>query len=59
LEVPMPVTNLTRELVQALIGAGHGEDDFASMIKVQAALSGYEIKPENVEVSDGLKDAAE
>jgi len=59
LEVPMPVTTLTRELVQALIGLGHGEDDFASMIKVQAAMSGYDIVPENVEVSDGLKDAAE
>ena len=59
LEVPMPVTNLTRELVQALIGLGHGEDDFASMIKVQAAMSGYDIEPENVVVSDGLKDAAE
>lgn len=59
LEVPMPVTNLTRELVQALIGLGHGEDDFAAMIKVQAAMSGYDIEPENVEVSDGLKDAAE
>jgi len=59
LEVPMPVTTLTRELVQALIGLGHGEDDFAAMIKVQAAMSGYDIQPENVEVSDGLKDAAE
>lgn len=59
LEVPMPVTNLTRELVEALIGLGHGDDDFAAMIKVQAAMSGYEIEPENVEVSDGLKDAAE
>lgn len=59
LEVPMPVTNLTRELVQALIGLGHGEDDFASMIKVQAAMSGYDIEAENVEISDGLKDAAE
>ena len=59
LEVPMPVTTLTRELVQALIGLGHGEDDFASMIKVQAAMSGYDIVPENIEVSDGLKDAAE
>ena len=59
LEVPMPVTTLTRELVQALIGLGHGEDDFAAMIKVQAAMSGYDIQPENVEVSDGLKDAAD
>jgi 3-hydroxyisobutyrate dehydrogenase len=59
LEVPMPVTNLTRELVQSLIGLGHGEDDFAALIKMQASASGYDIQPENVEVSDGLKDAAE
>jgi 3-hydroxyisobutyrate dehydrogenase-like beta-hydroxyacid dehydrogenase len=59
LEVPMPVTNLTRELVQALIGLGHGDDDFAALIKMQADASGYEIRPENVKVSDGLKDAAE
>ena len=59
LEVPMPVTNLTRELVQSLIGLGHGEDDFAALIKMQASSSGYNIEPENVEVSDGLKDATE
>ena len=59
LEVPMPVTTLTREIVQQLIGLGHGEDDFAALIKMAAANSGYEIQPENVEVSDGLKDAAE
>lgn len=59
LEVPMPVTTLTREIVQQLIGLGHGEDDFAALIEMAAANAGYEIKPENVEVSDGLKDAAE
>jgi len=59
LEVPMPVTTLTRELVQTLIGAGHGEDDFAALIEMQARAAGYEIKAENVEVDDGLKDAAE
>jgi 3-hydroxyisobutyrate dehydrogenase-like beta-hydroxyacid dehydrogenase len=59
LEVPMPVTNLTREIVQQLIGLGHGEDDFASLIEMAAANAGYTIAPENVAVSDGLKDAAE
>lgn len=59
LEVPMPVTTLTREIVQQLIGQGHGEDDFASLIEMAAANAGYTIAPENVEVSDGLKDAAE
>ena len=59
LEVPMPVTTLTREIVQQLIGLGHGEDDFAALIEMAAANAGYAIAPENVEVSDGLKDAAE
>lgn len=59
LEVPMPITNLTRELVQALIGAGYGEDDFAALIEMQAKAAGYEIEAENIEVDDGLKDAAE
>lgn len=59
LEVPMPVTSLTRETVQSLIGLGHGEDDFAALIEMAARNAGYEIKPENVEVSDGLKQAAE
>jgi 3-hydroxyisobutyrate dehydrogenase-like beta-hydroxyacid dehydrogenase len=59
LEVPMPVTNLTREIVQQLIGLGHGEDDFASLIEMAAANAGYTIAPEHVAVSDGLKDAAE
>jgi 3-hydroxyisobutyrate dehydrogenase-like beta-hydroxyacid dehydrogenase len=59
LEVPMPVTTLTREIVQQLIGLGHGEDDFAALIAMAAANAGYAIQPENVAVSDGLKDAAE
>ena len=59
LEVPMPVTNLTRDIVQVLIGLGYGDADFAALIKIQADASGYEIKPENVAVSDGLQEAAE
>lgn len=59
LEVPMPVTTLTREIVQQLIGLGHGDDDFAALVAMAAANAGYTIEPENVEVSDGLADAAE
>jgi len=51
--------NSAMSSTQALIGLGHGEDDFAALIKMQASASGYDIQPENVEVSDGLKDAAE
>ena len=59
LEVPMPVTNLTRDIVQSLIGLGYGDDDFAALIEIEARAAGYEIKPENVAVSDGLQEAAE
>ena len=59
LEVPMPITNHTRDIIQSLIGMGHGDSDFAALIELQAKASGYEIQPENVAVSDGLQEAAE
>jgi 3-hydroxyisobutyrate dehydrogenase-like beta-hydroxyacid dehydrogenase len=59
LEVPMPIANMTRDIIQSLIGNGHGDSDFAALIELQAKASGYEIQPENVEVSDGLHAAAE
>lgn len=54
LEVPMPLTSVTRDLVQSLIGNGYGAEDFAALIKLQARASGIELKPENVPVGDGL-----
>jgi 3-hydroxyisobutyrate dehydrogenase len=54
LDVPMPICALTKEIVQSLIGNGHVDDDFASLILLQAQNSGLEIKPENVKVDDGL-----
>ncbi|MGA2087310.1 MAG: NAD(P)-dependent oxidoreductase [Stellaceae bacterium] len=51
---PMPVTAATRELVQNLIGLGYADKDFATLIFQQAKNSGLDIKPENVEVPDGL-----
>lgn len=59
LEVPMPITNHTRDIIQSLIGMGHADSDFAALIEIQAKASGYDIQPENVEVSDGLQEAAE
>ncbi|HLI22479.1 MAG TPA: NAD(P)-dependent oxidoreductase [Stellaceae bacterium] len=50
----MPVTALTRELVQSLIARGHVDDDFATIILQQAEASGLKLKPENVAVDDGL-----
>jgi 3-hydroxyisobutyrate dehydrogenase len=51
---PMPVTALTREIVQALVGLGFKDRDFATLLVQQAKNSGYEPKPENVPVDDGL-----
>ena len=54
LGVPMPLTSLTRDLVQTLIGHGYTEEDFSTLLLLQAKASGIELKPENVQVSDGL-----
>ncbi len=54
LGVPMPLTSVTRDLIQTLIGNGYGDEDFAALIKLQAKASGLELKPENVPVGDGL-----
>jgi 3-hydroxyisobutyrate dehydrogenase len=59
LEVPMPLASATRELVQALMGNGHSEQDFASLLLVQAQASGLELEPENVPVEDGLGEAVD
>ena len=59
LEVPMPLTNLAHDILQSLIGRGYGEQDFAALIGMQAADSGLDIAPEDVAVTDGLRDAAE
>jgi 3-hydroxyisobutyrate dehydrogenase len=53
-EVPMPLTSLTRDLVQQMIGQGMTEQDFSTLLLAQARASGIELKPENKEVGDGL-----
>jgi 3-hydroxyisobutyrate dehydrogenase-like beta-hydroxyacid dehydrogenase len=54
LEVPMPLASLTRDLLQQMIGHGMTEQDFATLLLMQAGASGIVLKPENVEVGDGL-----
>jgi 3-hydroxyisobutyrate dehydrogenase len=54
LEVPMPLASLTRDLLQTMIGHGMTEQDFATLVLMQARASGIDLKPENVEVGDGL-----
>lgn len=41
----LPVTAAAREQVQAAIDAGHAEDDFASILEVQARAAGLELAP--------------
>jgi len=53
LGVPMPTTSVARDLVQTLIGHGY-DQDFSQLLLLQAKASGIELKPENVEVGDGL-----
>ncbi len=53
-EVPMPLTSITRDLVQAQIGNGLTEEDFSTLLLLQAKASGIELASENVKVSDGL-----
>jgi 3-hydroxyisobutyrate dehydrogenase-like beta-hydroxyacid dehydrogenase len=54
LEVPMPLASLTRDLLQTMIGHGMSQQDFATLVLMQAKASGIDLKPENVEVGDGL-----
>lgn len=53
-EVPMPLAALTRDLIQQMIGHGMTEQDFSTLLLMQARASGIELKPENVAVGDGL-----
>ena len=53
-EVPMPLTSITRDLLQTMVGHGMTEEDFATLLVMQAKASGIELEPENVQVGDGL-----
>jgi 3-hydroxyisobutyrate dehydrogenase-like beta-hydroxyacid dehydrogenase len=54
LEVPMPVAALVREIVQSMIGNGSVDVDFAKLLEHEAIASDLELKPEGIDVSDGL-----
>lgn len=54
-DVTLPTVSLTHQLVQGLIGMGHGDDDFAALIIQQAALAGMELVSEDADVTDGLE----
>ena len=43
LDVPMPVAAAARECVQALVGSGYTDVDFAALIELQARASGLDL----------------
>jgi len=57
LDVPMAVAATAREAVQALVGSGYADVDFAALIELQARVSGLDLAPEETPVSDGLAPA--
>ena len=52
--VPMPLASITRDTLQTLIGRGRTEEDFATLLVLEAEASGVKLEAENVPVSDGL-----
>jgi 3-hydroxyisobutyrate dehydrogenase-like beta-hydroxyacid dehydrogenase len=53
--VPLPLTQLARDIVDRAVQAGHTDCDFAVLLLEQAKASGLTLEPENVAVADGLK----
>jgi 3-hydroxyisobutyrate dehydrogenase-like beta-hydroxyacid dehydrogenase len=54
LEVPMPVAALVHHLVQAGVGEGLGDVDFAALATLVARSAGFELVSEETPVDDGL-----
>jgi 3-hydroxyisobutyrate dehydrogenase len=54
LGVPMPTAALTREQIQSLIGHGFTDEDFSTLLLLQARASGMTLEPEQAKVDDGL-----
>ena len=52
--VPLPLAEVTRGRVQALIERGATAEDFAKLLVQHAEASGLSLEPEDVPVSDGL-----
>ncbi|MGH2907924.1 MAG: NAD(P)-dependent oxidoreductase [Solirubrobacteraceae bacterium] len=56
--VAMPLAAATEQIVQSLEGLKGNEVDFAALLELSAAASRLELKPEDVEVDDGLSPPA-
>ncbi len=54
LDVPLPVTQLVRDLVQRVIDDGEGDEDFMVLLRQEARDAGLDIQSENMDIGDGL-----
>jgi len=54
LDVPMPVAAAAQQAIQALIGSGHTDEDFAALLEQQARTSGLDLVSEQADVDEGL-----
>ncbi len=54
LNVPLPVTALTHQIVVSLIGQGLGDVDFGALLELEARNAGFELVPDDQKVADGL-----
>ena len=52
--VAMPAAAATRESIARMVGRGYDDIDFAALLIETAKDAGLTLKPEDVEVSDGL-----
>ena len=53
--VTMPAAAATRESIAGLVGRGYDNVDFAVLLVELAKAAGLELKPANIELSDGLE----
>jgi 3-hydroxyisobutyrate dehydrogenase len=54
MNVPMPVSAITHQVVMTLIGAGLGDQDFATLLELEARGAGMQLEPDPRHVPDGL-----
>jgi 3-hydroxyisobutyrate dehydrogenase len=54
LGVPLPVAAAAQQVVQALVGHGYTDVDFAALIDQQARAAGLDLLSEEASVDDGL-----
>ncbi len=54
LGVELPVTQVTRDMVQRAVDAGHTDCDFSVLLQMQAEVSGLKLESEDADVGTGL-----